>query len=78
MLARVKEDKMKLEIEKQNLDGVVSILDRDIKDLNAKLKVASETIERRDEVRKVCEVSAFKVNWCALNRRSHILNTLSK
>ena len=49
MLARVKEDKMKLEIEKQNLDGVVSILDRDIKDLNAKLKVASETIERRDE-----------------------------
>eukprot|EP00731_Ephydatia_muelleri_P024779 Em0016g1050a len=47
--ARVKQDKIRLESEKQNLEGVVSLLQEDIIKLHKKLNTAIDTIQKRDE-----------------------------
>lgn len=54
MLGRVKLEKERLEGEIKNFEGVVNLLEKDIKELKDKQNVATDTIKKRDEVRQAC------------------------
>ena len=72
----MKQDKIRLESEKQNLEGVVSLLQEDIIKLHKKLNTAIDTIQKRDEVRQLCDFHCFSIQGQLMctNRRSHVFN----